>query len=65
MKAHGKGLGFSIHGGTSHINAWKMELSGPALASKFEFTPLTSWPAREHPQQTRIDEFHALESLVK
>lgn len=57
-KAHGKGLGISINEPnkcTSTVNAFKMELAKVAPPAVHTFRPLTSWPAKPHPQQDRLD----------
>ena len=65
MKAHRKGKGISISGGTSVINSYKMLLTDalgkPLPVLKFE--PLRSWPALPHPQQSALEAYRAYPSL--
>ena len=63
MKAHGKGLGISINGGTSTINKFKMLLANASEGVEVrEFKPLVSWPAAAHPRQAEIDALRVIPS---
>ena len=49
-------------GGTSLVNAWKMELTKTPPAERREFKPLV---VKRHPEQDRMDAFNSLPSQYK
>jgi len=60
VKRTGKGQGISINGGgTSHINRYKMQMTGDEVTPPREFKPLV---VKRRPEQDRIDAFNAIPS---
>jgi len=62
MKAHGKGQGITINGGTSNLNHYKQQFAGDPLPVR-EWKPLKCWPVARHPRQDDIDAFKAIRSV--
>lgn len=62
----GKGKPLAINepnrGGTSTINAWKIEMERTPPAPIPVFKPLRSWPFAPHERQSEIDAIRAIPS---